>query len=278
MTTGDAPTGHPCPVGGTTIGVVGGGTVGRATARAWLEHAREVRVYDVLPQRRTHPLPEVLACDVVFVCLPTPARDGRLDMGVLRDFFGGVRGSRTTFALRSTVPVGTTVALAVQYDLPNLCHHPEWLTARCALTDAQVPARNVIGEARRGGRCALEAALRHRFPSVPLHVMSSGESEAAKLMTNAFFAVKVAFMNEARALCDGWELDWSAVLAAVLADGRISPSHTLVPGPDGRRGFGGACLEKDAAQFAADLEDADDVATVTRAALARNDHDRGRPA
>ena len=32
-----------------------------------------------------------------------------------------------------------------------------------------------------------------------------------------------------------------------VSRGRISPSHTQVPGPDGKKGFGGTCLPKDIA-------------------------------
>ena len=38
-------------------------------------------------------------------------------------------------------------------------------------------------------------------------------------------------------------------LVAVGTDPRISHSHTQVPGPDGRSGFGGACFPKDTKAF-----------------------------
>ena len=83
--------------------------------------------------------------------------------------------------------------------------------------------------------------------------MSSDESEAVKLFQNSFFAVKVAFWNECNQLASKLGLDWQVVMNAILADGRISPSHTNVPGPDGKYGFGGECLPKDLASLASQM-------------------------
>lgn len=277
----------------TTVGVVGNGVVGNATARAFMEHA-EVRVYDAVPERRTHPLTHpgpgraVLDCDVVFVCLPTPmGADGRCDLSAVDGFFRDVTTRADVspeavreagYVLRSTVPVGTTRRLAREYGLPNLLHCPEFLTARCAATDAQLPARNVVGYPTwECGANPLPDLLRRRFPGVPLHLVTSDESEFVKSAQNSFFAVKVSFWNEARSLADRHGLDWGRVMDAVLADGRIAHSHTRVPGRDGF-GFGGSCLPKDLSSFACQLADAGLRNDVTAGALARNADDRRRPA
>jgi UDP-glucose 6-dehydrogenase len=244
------------------IGIVGGGVTGRATARAWLEHCEEVRVYDLLPERRTHDVFETRRCDLVFVCLPEDAVDAFF--AVSSSLGKESIGRNANYVLRSTVPIGTTRRLREKFDLPNLVHNPEFLTARCAVADACNPAVLIIGMPDRylrdqetvepGLVCnfptqicyrALRRAYEDRFPGIPIQAMSSNESEAVKLFLNGFFAVKVAFFNELRTLADKLGLDWETVRAGMMADGRICPSHTRVPGPDGRRGFGGACLPKD---------------------------------
>jgi len=266
------------------IGVIGGGTVGWATARAFIEHVDEVRVWDSLVERRTSQwLGPVLACDLVFICLPEQKVEG---------WFAeiGTGNPKANYVLRSTVPVGTTRGLRENYGLANLVHSPEFLTARCSITDAHLPARNIIGlplathRPTDGELCPhgeyrcfmlLRDLYRKRFPGVPIHELSSDESEAVKLIQNSFFAVKVAFFNEARAFCDRVGLYWDRVLEAVLADGRIAHAHTKVPGPDGLRGFGGACLPKDLAQWINCLQDAGCKATMAFAAQERNMIDRG---
>jgi len=270
------------------IGVVGGGVVGSATARTYLEWADEVRVYDLRAERRSHNLHEVLECDLVFVCLPTPLKDGSLecDLSVVEGFFRdmihgkGLTGilpkggySARNFVLRSTVPIGTTRMLARDYGLTNIVHSPEFLTARCAMTDAQFPSRNVIGlpngwtERNQCGEL-LNGLYANRFPGCPVHIMTSDESEAVKLFQNGLFATTVAYWNEVRCLADEKGLNWVTVIKAVLADGRIPRSHCRVPGPDGRRGFGGSCLPKDLSMLVDQLGEA---GVVANAALRRNE-------
>lgn len=267
------------------IGIIGGGVVGRATARCFMEHG-EVKVYDVVRERATHSKEETLACDLVFVCLPTPQVPGSLecDVSALHVFFNGVldyHDPSKNFVLRSTVPIGTTKRLAKEYNLPNLVHSPEFLTARCAITDAQVPARNIVGVPNGGSNAAsvtLALLYRDRFPGVPIHTMSSDESEAVKLFLNSFFAVKVAYFNEINELAEKLGLDWGRVLEGMLSDGRIAHSHTKVPGPDGKYGFGGTCLPKDLANLISCGTRNNFWFEVTQGAYSRNMHDRERKA
>src|SRR6478752_755295 len=262
------------------IGVIGAGVVGQATARCWLEYADEVRVWDIIRERRFSEYIDVLGSDIIFVCIPETEVD---------KYFGeyvptaeGWRGRN--FVLKSTVPIGTTRRLREQYGLKNLVHSPEFLTARCAATDAQMPARNIIGIPHGGAdgqhdamvesdqdrwlkkHHPLIALYTSRFPGVQTLLMSSDESEAVKLATNAFFATKISFFNEVHELCQDAHLDWETVLAGILSDGRISHSHTKVPGPDGQEGYGGRCLPKDLAHFVKELKDRDLHCAVSEAA------------
>ena len=236
------------------IGIIGGGIVGRATARVWAEHCDGVRVWDIDPKRCTHG--RVQATDpqdvqLVFVCLP----EDQLDV-----FFTGERlmlpdgtmiFNSQNYVIKSTCPIGTTRRIAKQYKMANLVHSPEFLTERCAATDAHFPAQLVIGTRSwtisDSDRCAdlLYDQFESRFPGVPIRVMSWEESEAVKLFVNAFGAAKVSLFNEFRSLADALKLDWDRVLEGILGDGRIGHEWTRVPGPDGRRGFGGRCLPKD---------------------------------
>lgn len=256
------------------LGIVGNGVVGSATARCYLEHVDEVRVYDELKERRTHTLEEAIDTDFVFVCLPTPQKkDGSCDVSIIDEFFSEAPKGRR-YVLRSTVPVGTTERLYREFDW--IVHSPEFLTARCAHVDAQIPSRNIVGYpwAPNLSTCPLAQLYLSRFPGTPLHTMFSNASEAVKLIQNSFFATKVAFFNEAYSFCQKLGIDWDAVMRGILADGRIVPSHTRVPGPDGKRGFGGACLPKDLASYVHQLHANGLPAWVAQAAILRNKEDR----
>ncbi len=265
------------------LGIVGGGTVGHATARAFAEHVREVRMFDIDPTRRTAGIDKTIMSDLVFVCLPTPAAaDGSCDVSALDEWFKETCYERSVYrgrnwVIKSTVPVGYTRRVAADFGLTNLVHSPEFLTARCAVLDASLPSRNVIGVPGRNGEAAmLQKLYLDRWPHVPLVLTDSDTSEAAKLALNSFFAVKVAYWNEVREFAGKAGLDWNDLMEVVRLDGRVHPSHTEVPGPDGKFGFGGACLPKDLSNLAGTLEDRGVAAHVMAAAITRNLIDRGR--
>jgi len=218
------------------VGIIGGGTVGHALLTAFAEH-NPVSVYDVDATRRTASLPAVLAADVIFICVPERA---------VESLFAELPHNRN-YVIKSTVPIGTTRQIALTHQ--RTVHSPEFLTARCAALNASMPTRNIIGYTQAHWTHPVEKLYRARWPHVPLLEMQSDASEAVKLIQNALFAMKVAAWNEARSLCDAHSMDWDIVREAILMDGRIHPSHTLVPGPDGKRGFGGACLPKDLAAY-----------------------------
>lgn len=243
-----------------SVGIVGNGVVGSATGKAFQKRGLEVRYWDMKASRSTHSLKGVIATGAVFVCLPTPAcSDGSCDVTHLEDFFvnGPAGGERhTNFVLRSTAPIGYTKSLSTNHGYTNIYHWPEFLTARTAESDADNPRCLILGKP--GGWTfddqgntsdVLLRFLSSQFPPTAhgphVYPVSSCESEAVKSFTNAFFAAKVSIFNEFRMLADAKGLDWDAVVRGMLADARIHPMHTLVPGPDGARGFGGACLPKD---------------------------------
>ena len=64
-------------------------------------------------------------------------------------------------------------------------------------------------------------------------------------MNNCFFATKVSFMNEMYDIANKCGADWETAVQGFVRDGRIGHSHLAVPGPDGKRGFGGSCFPKD---------------------------------
>jgi len=69
-----------------SLGIIGGGVLGRAIARGFMEHA-EIRVYDTIKERATHSIEQAATADIVMIALPTPAQaDGHCDTGYIDDF------------------------------------------------------------------------------------------------------------------------------------------------------------------------------------------------
>ena len=75
-----------------------------------------------------------------------------------------------------------------------------------------------------------------------------------KYAENSFLATKVMFFNELENLYQNTiglttVGNYDAMIEALALDKRIGFSHTQVPGPDGKYGFGGHCLPKDTSEF-----------------------------
>lgn len=239
-----------------SVGVVGNGVVGSATGKAFASKGFEVRYWDLKPDRTTHSLKDVLlGTEAVFVCLPTPAYpDGSCDVSILDEFFtNGPFNSRersATFVIRSTVPVGFTRRMSEHHKIPHLYHWPEFVNAATADREMIYPRCLILGRAKVTTSTVepLVNLLGDAF-HWNMRVMSSDESEAVKLLMNAWLSIKNAAFNEFRLFADALGLDWQKVVGGMLAEGRLHPVQTQVPGPDGKRGFGGACLPKDLSSF-----------------------------
>ena len=68
-----------------------------------------------------------------------------------------------------------------------------------------------------------------------------------KYTINSFLATKVVFFNEMFDLFNKMQVgeNWENFISFISKDDRIGDSHMMVPGHDGRMGFGGACFPKD---------------------------------
>ena len=88
------------------------------------------------------------------------------------------------------------------------------------------------------------------FPGKKFTVMSPLEAEVTKYAHNVFGAYKVIYFNAVREYCQNMGVDWAKVHTGVLLSGYINDTHTYVPGPDGKLGYGGKCFPKDVNAFA----------------------------
>ena len=228
------------------FGVVGNGFVGRATQ---LFGPDEVVVYDALPERCAPlgtTLADVAACELVFVCVPTPMRaDRSCNVSLVEAAVRDVRACRpdAVVVLRSTVPPGTSERLGCAF-------MPEFLTERRWRQDfVECPLWIFGGDERATAtwrRLVEEAHACGRIQHQDVYVVASPTTcELIKYGRNCFLATKVAFFNELAAVCAAAKVDFEEVRHGVADDRRIGDSHSHVPGADGFRGFGGTCFPKD---------------------------------
>ena len=251
------------------IGIIGRGFVGSAVAHGFSEstgYQAEIKVFDKDPLKSTHSLEElVTSSEIVFISVPTPSnQDGSINLDILSDCLGEINDIASQldsfdgiYLIRSTVVPGTTRSFQEKFPKLKLVFNPEFLTERSANFDFISQSRFILGGSDENTKVVSEL-YRDRFGiSVSIIITDYESAELTKYVCNTFFATKVSFLNEMRVLSDKVNANWSDVMEGFLRDGRIGHSHSQVPGPDGKLGFGGSCFPKDVQaliQFAEGLD------------------------
>ena len=258
------------------IGVVGNGFVGHAMTG--LRPNVEVLIWDNDPDKIE---PSDLTFEdfvyrsaVIFVAVPTPMRaDGSCDLRIVESVVTQIREESPNqhIVFRSTVLPGTSERLGVSF-------MPEFLTERNWEEDFKKCSPWIIGT-----HCdEIDATLSEVFSDAHAEGLGSidsdvlvrttpTEAELIKYVRNCFLSVKVSFFNEIRCLCDSLNLDYDVVRDLASVDSRIGSSHTQVPGPDGKRGYGGTCFPKDTNALSKFMEGIDVKSPVLDSAILRNE-------
>jgi UDPglucose 6-dehydrogenase len=226
------------------IGVVGLGVVGGALKEALEAKGIGVAGYD--PYLGVGAPERLSGCSIVFLCVPTPsAPGGEFDATAVwkavRDVEADLADG-TIVAVKSTVPPGTSDALALDFPRFEFASVPEFLVAARPLESLTKPDRILIGARTARAAEAIAETMRGIAPGAPVLILSPIEAELAKLFANAMLAAKVSMANELALICERYGVAWANVQPAVGLDRRIGPDHlTVTP----ERGFGGGCFPKD---------------------------------
>ena len=246
-----------------SIGVIGHGFVGKAISDGF-KHYTDVKVYDINPMNTVHDYFDVVAQDILFVCLPTPMLpDGNVDLKIVRNALhtldSALQVQHKPVIIKSTIPPLALEQLAKDFR-PNihLIYSPEFLTERTAMLDFQQQNRLIFGDyvsdvsattdlvdAYDKNITQINTLFSNRFPLVPTIWTTVRQASLVKYFTNVFFATKISLMNEFAQVAMALGMDPNETIEMVLLDQRIGRSHWQVPGHDGKYGFGGSCFPKD---------------------------------
>lgn len=284
------------------IGIIGNGFVGRATqifAKKYdydyddndndnddgaLDKFKPIQVYiyDIRPEACDPPgitLEELdRECDILFFCLPTPLHhDGSCYTRILEETISKCP-TNPYKVIRSTVPVG--------FAAKHGCYFmPEFLTEANWEDDFRRTKEWVVGiPAAATATTALTDEFKTRIQALITTSCENGaidsptvvfcdtnEAEMLKLMKNCFLSAKVSLMNEFYDFCAATGTDYHRVTTLAKRDARMGTSHFQVPGPDGRRGFGGTCFPKDTHSLYCQMTAHRLTPRIYPAILARND-------
>jgi len=193
--------------------------------------------------------------EAIFICVGTPTLpDGSSDtsaveqvaLDIANAMAGGLPCEHPLVVIKSTVPVGTTEAVAdtirAATDAPcSVADNPEFLKEGDAINDFQKPDRVVCGVEDAHGRRVLERLyapyIRQGNPCLFMDIPSA---EMVKYASNAMLACRISFINEMARLCDHFDADITRVREGMCTDRRIGREF-LYPG----LGYGGSCFPKD---------------------------------
>ena len=262
------------------VGVIGNGFVGKATNLLKCDKI-DIITYDIVPELCSPlglTIHDIIKCDIIFISVPTPMnKDGSCYLGMVESAIGEiskrVNMDESLVVLRSTVPVGTCDRLNC-YFMPeflteknfenDFIENPNWIfglkgTEQDKLFKEKIS--KLINTSNTSGK------IKHNT----CNFVTNKEAEMIKMFRNNYLAVKVSFCNEIEEFCRNKDIEYENVRKLATLDERIGQSHTVVPGHDSSRGYGGTCFPKDTNNLKCEMEKINMKSYIINAAVTRNE-------
>ena len=219
------------------VGLVGCGVIG-GVMKQWLEDNNptcKILISD--PPRNLND--DLSSADILFISIHIPTEmDGVQDMALLEALIKSLPNK--PIFIRTTLLPGTCDQLSAAFN-KQVYFMPEFLTERTAYQDFCTQPMVFTGEFE---------LLESVFINKKNIRMTSKEAEIAKYAHNVFAALKVTYFNGIHELAVKNGCDYENIQQGFLLSQYINPMHTMVPGPDGKLGYGGKCFPKDVNAFA----------------------------
>ena len=230
------------------IAIVGHGYVGKAVSHAFNSYKVSVNLIDPIYNTNVKLL-DGLELDAAFVCVPTPfGKDGKIDSSIVEEVVKELAPRGCPIIIKSTVTPDVLEKLWKKNKM--IVYNPEFLTEKNALNDFVNPPMHVFGGSPEITKQVEKIYEKFsRCKPCPVFHMSIKEASFVKYGINSFLATKVLWFNQFKDLIDQNKSDYDNIIKAIGTDNRIGFSHTQVPGPDNKIGFGGACFPKDTQAF-----------------------------
>lgn len=267
------------------IGIIGNGFVGKATNILKNENII-LKVYDIDP-KLCIPLgttiDDLKDCEIIFISVPTPMRkeDGSNYLGIVESVVKELKDKKIAnepdnfIVIRSTVLPGTCDRLDCYF-------MPEFLTERNYMDDFKSCKEWIFGIKgninndkifiNKINKLFTIAKQYECIVSDSLNFVPNKEAEMIKYFRNCFLAMKVSFCNELYEYCLLKNIDFEIVRNLATKDDRIGPSHSFVPGHDGKRGYSGTCFPKDTKAIINEMKDVGMKGYLFEAMNYRNDN------
>jgi UDPglucose 6-dehydrogenase len=253
------------------VGIIGYGYVGSAVAASYPDD--KILINDPRYRLKSKSIKKLKEkCQAIFVCVPTPQSDnGECDTSILEGVMAKLEGYEGIVIAKSTAGPQVYADLEQNYDL-KLAHVPEFLTQARAKFDYVNPHKIVVGcrEEIRQEVADVIMTSAVNFARVNIEYCTIQEASFFKYLANTQLAIKVIVNNEYSQLAEHLGVNWDTVVNIARTDYRLGATHWAVPGPDGQRGFGGACFPKDTAALSYIAEQHNVAVDVLDTVIAKN--------
>ena len=240
------------------IGIVGHGFVGQAVEYAFNHPLVDFNYYDPKYETSLDTLGDFSAdrhprC--FFICAPTPSNDdGSVNSSIVESaVMECLTQTDALVVVKSTI---TPDAIDRMYSemsreqVDRFVYNPEFLTEKNAKADFVGAKFHVIGGMREAISELIDVyEIFGACESGDYRCMTAYEASFVKYTINSFLSTKITFFNQLYDLVNLYGCNFNTIVRAAGADDRVGMGHTRVPGFDGKRGFGGACLPKDTRAF-----------------------------
>lgn len=236
------------------LAIIAKGFVGRAVDYGFQNPRVKKYIVDPMGGMHITSLPKDI--DVSFVCVPTPMSDtGEINSSIMEEVVDYlVTSTDGWIVIKSTVIPEIIERLAAKSY--RVVYNPEFLMEKSANQDFVNPFMHVFGGEPRATKAVQE--IYEHYSSCkpcPVYHMTAVDAAFVKYGINCFLASKVLWFNQFYDIVNRHQGNYGKIIRAIGTDQRVSPSHTSVPGFDGKKGFGGACFIKDSFAFLKFAED-----------------------
>lgn len=267
------------------ITIVGGGYVGLSSAIV-LSQENDVTIFDVSSSRvkqindRIPPFKDSLiedyfnhqdlklkatleeeiafmSAEYIIISLPTDydIKTNTLDTSAIESTIRRITiyNTNAVIIIKSTIPIGYTLSIINKFGIRKILYNPEFIRESNAIYDCLNPSRIIIGTDLNDEQMMchayryLKLIIRSsHLETIPSKIISYNEAEAAKLFSNAYLALRVAFFNELDTYAEVNKLSTINIIESVSLDPRIGNYYN-----NPSFGYGGYCLPKDTKQLLA---------------------------
>jgi len=244
------------------IGIIGYGVIGKAIGDTFTSgnvHINDVRDIDNVESNViVFDKLEDLVCsnvEIIFLCVPSPTVDGKFDSSYITNVMDQIEKIEMEIppiVLKSTTPPDIVQELFSKYSNLSI-YNPEFLRQNSAKQDLLDMEKHYVWANSERDHTAFKSYINAsncqktivRFPSLQ-------KLSLFKYASNTYNATRVTFANCIYQMFEAIEdedMDYSEFIDTFgdfLELNYKRWGHNLrVPGPDGHKGYGGACLPKD---------------------------------